>query len=59
VDKKGNCPGYTYAQSLENNETMKDDPVVEGFFLTDVTLAIDSSSDCSINLGNCQISLSE
>jgi hypothetical protein len=59
VDKKGNCPGYTYAQSLENNETMKDDPVVEGFFLTDVNLAIDSSSDCSINLGNCQISLSE
>jgi len=59
VDKKGNCPGYKYAQSLKNNKNMKNDPVVEGFFLSDVNLAIDSSSDCSINLGNCQVSLSE
>jgi len=59
VDKNGNCPGYQYAQSLENNKNMKNDPVVEGFFLSDVDLAIDSSQGCSVNLGNCQISLSQ
>jgi hypothetical protein len=59
IDKKGDCPGYEYAQSFKENKKMKNDPVIEGFFLSDVDLAIDSSQDCSLNLGNCQVSLSE
>ncbi len=61
VDKKGNCPGYRYAQVINSAQgiTLKDDPVVEGFFLTGVKVSPDIEQGCDINLGNCPISLSK
>jgi len=58
VSTKGDCPGFRYAQSLPKGEELKDGPVVEGFFLTDIDVSPDSEQDCSIDLGNCVISLS-
>ena len=58
VSNQGNCPGYRYAQtinaSLGNNE-----PIIEGYFLSDVEVSPETSDFCSINLGNCTISLSK
>jgi len=57
IDKKGDCPGFRLAQALSGGE-LKDGPVIEGFFLTDVDVSPDSNQSCDINLGNCTISLS-
>lgn len=58
VSKKGDCPGYQLAQALSGGE-LKDGPVIEGFFLSDMDVSADSTQGCDINLGNCTISLSE
>ena len=57
VALKGECPGFRYAQSL--NSALTDGPVIEGFFIADYDVSIDITSGCSINLGNCTISLSK
>jgi len=54
IDKNGNCPGL---QSSDLDKTDKKTPVMEGFFLTDVDVSA-SDQDCSIDLGNCIISIS-
>ena len=61
IDKKGECPGYRYAQTINSalGITLKDDPVVEGFFLTEVDVSPDIEQGCDVNLGNCPISLSK
>lgn len=59
VDKKGDCPGLKYAQTLPGGSNLKDIPVMEGFFLRDVDVSPDITQDCTINLGNCTISLSK
>ena len=59
IDTKGNCPGFAYAQSLPGGDNLTDGPVIEGFFLSDVTISPDDKDGCSINTGNCQISLSK
>ena len=59
IDTGGNCPGFAYAKSLPGGENLKDGPVIEGFFLSDVTISPDNKDGCSINTGNCQISLSK
>ena len=59
IDKKGDCPGFRYAQSLPGGDALTDTPVIEGFFLSNVPISPDDSSGCAIDLGNCQISLSE
>jgi len=57
VDKKGDCPGMIYAQSLD--EDIGKGPVIEGFFLSNYSVSIDINQVCDINLGNCLISLSD
>ena len=60
VNKKGNCPGYEYAQTLPTGDELdKFTPVIEGFFLSDVGVSPDASYGCDLNLGNCIISLSK
>lgn len=59
IDKNGNCPGLNYAKDLNIVDKKDKIPVIEGFFLSDVKLTPDSTQSCSINLGNCQVSLSE
>ncbi|MEN6579117.1 MAG: pilus assembly protein TadG-related protein [Anaerolineaceae bacterium] len=59
VDKKGDCPGLRFAQTLLGGNNLKDIPVMEGYFLTDVDVSPDITQDCTINLGNCTISLSK
>ena len=56
VSKKGGCPGFELAQSLSDG-ALKDGPVIEGFFLSDADISVDSLQGCNINLGNCTISL--
>jgi hypothetical protein len=58
VSKSGDCPGFRYAQTLPKGEELKDGPVIEGFFLSNVGVTPDTSQGCDINLGNCVISLS-
>ncbi len=48
------CPGSKQAQGLDNN-----DSVIEGYFLTDVDVSPDYTQYCSINLGNCTVSLTK
>ncbi len=58
VDSQGNCPGYEYARSLpKGSELSANEPVIEGFFLSDVGVVPDISDGCPFNLGNCTISL--
>lgn len=58
ADSKGNCPGYIYAQTKDS--TLKsNEPILEGYFLTDVDVSIDSTENCAINLGNCTVSLTK
>lgn len=58
VASNGDCPGYRYAQTLPNNADLSDnEPVIEGFFLSDVGVIPDITQGCDINLGNCTISL--
>ena len=57
ISKKGDCPGFRLAQELSGGE-LKDGPVIEGFFLSDVDVSPDVNQSCDINLGNCTISLS-
>jgi hypothetical protein len=59
IDTMGNCPGFTIAQSLPGGDALTDGPVIEGFFLSNMTISPDDKDGCAINLGNCQISLSE
>jgi len=59
VDTMGNCPGFKAAQNLPGGEALEDGPVIEGFFLSDMTLSPDNKDGCAVNLGNCQISLSK
>lgn len=59
ISKKGDCPGFRYAQTLPGGENLKDGAVIEGFFLSDYTISPDSRTGCDINLGNCQVSLSK
>jgi len=59
VSKSGDCPGYRYAQDINNSELKYNEPVIEGYFLSDVTLPPDGSQNCDINLGNCVVSLSK
>ena len=58
VSKLGDCPGYRYAQTF-NSELKDNEPVTEGYFLTDVDVSPDSSRNCDINLGSCTVSLSK
>lgn len=58
ISKKGDCPGFRLAQTLSGGE-LKDGPVIEGYFLSDMTVTPDSNQGCDINLGNCTISLSD
>jgi len=58
IDKKGDCPGFQLAQALSGGE-LKDGPVIEGYFLSDMAVSPDSNQGCDINLGNCTISLSK
>lgn len=58
VDSQGNCPGYEYARTLpKGSELSANEPVIEGFFLSDVGVVPDITQGCNINLGNCTISL--
>jgi hypothetical protein len=58
VNSQGNCPGYEYAQTLPGNDDLSaNEPVIEGFFLSDVGIIPDIADGCSVNLGNCTISL--
>ena len=58
VDSQGNCPGYEYAQTLpKGSELSANEPVIEGFFLSNVGVVPDITEGCNINLGNCTISL--
>jgi hypothetical protein len=59
IDKKGDCPGLKYAQTLEGGGELKNIPVIEGFFLRDFELSPDTSQSCLINLGNCIVTLSD
>lgn len=59
IDKKGNCPGLQYAQTLEGGEELKNLPVIEGIFLRDFELSPDTTTSCNINLGNCIVTLSD
>lgn len=58
ISKSGDCPGFEYAQSLPKGSELKDGPVIEGFFLSDVGISPDSEEGCGVNMGNCTISLS-
>lgn len=58
VSKSGDCPGYRYAQTF-NSDLNNNEPVVEGYFLSDVVLPPDGSQNCDLNLGNCTVSLSK
>jgi len=57
ISTKGACPGYQLAMSL-NGVELKEEPIIEGFFLHDVDVSPDVNQGCDINLGNCVISLS-
>lgn len=58
VDSQGQCSGYEYARTLEQNADLSaNEPVIEGFFLSEVGVVPDITDGCSINLGNCVISL--
>lgn len=59
VSKKGECPGFRYAQSLPKGSELTDGPVMEGYFLNDVDVSADTEDFCSFDLGNCTISLSK
>jgi len=59
IDTKGECPGFRYAQSLPGGDALTDGPVIEGFFISDMTISPDDTDGCAVNLGNCQISLSK
>ena len=60
VSKSGDCPGYIYADKVINSNNLKDNvPVIEGFFLSDVEVSPETTDFCSINLGNCTVSLSK
>lgn len=58
------CPGFDLAQRMNPNpKNLKKSrigdnvPSIEGFFLTNVDKALDTSQDCDVNLGNCVVSL--
>ncbi len=57
VSTKGDCPGANYARSIDPD--LGEIPTMEGFFLTDVGLSADYAQNCSVNLGNCIVSLSK
>jgi len=63
IDKKGECPGYQAAyesEELNTTDLKGDEPVIEGFFVTDYDLtSVDEEINCDINLGNCTISLKD
>jgi len=58
VSKQGDCPGYKYARKIDPSLDEKM-PLMEGYFLRDVTLSTDYANNCSVNLGNCIVSLSK
>lgn len=58
VSKSGDCPGYLYARTI-NSTLAANEPIIEGYFLSDVDVSPDSTQDCLINLGSCSISLSK
>ncbi len=58
VSKSGNCPGYKLAQTQDS--TLKsNEGIIEGYFISDYNVSLDPTQDCSINLGNCSVSLSK
>lgn len=61
--KKDNCPGFTWAQDLNNikkKDVIKDNTLsVEGFFITGYPFPPDLNNPCSVNLGNCIVSLTQ
>ena len=61
--KKDDCPGFNWAQELNNTkkkDVIKDNTLsVEGFFITGYPTSPDLNNPCSINLGNCIVSLSQ
>ncbi len=60
VSKKGACPGYIYADNIMNGGSWKNnEPVIEGFFLSNYDVSIDPTISCIYNLGNCKVSLSK
>jgi hypothetical protein len=59
VSKSGDCPGYRYADTINNGELKNTEKVIEGYFISDYEVSTDATDFCSINLGNCTISLSK
>lgn len=61
VDTKDNCPGAKMAVKLNKVEdkTFKINGVVEGFFLSNADVPVDPSSNCDVNIGDCQVSLTD
>ena len=61
--KADNCPGFNWAQSINNDggkDVIKDNTMsVEGFFVTNYKSPVDITNLCTLNLGNCQVSLIE
>jgi hypothetical protein len=60
------CPGFALAQAMNPDPSnpgkslIKDNiPSIEGFFLKNVDLALDTEVHCNVNLGNCVVSLTE
>ncbi len=62
TSKQDDCPGFKWAQSLNNSNKGKDiikdnTPSVEGFFIEGYEFPLDFTNQCSLNLGNCSTSL--
>ena len=60
------CPGFALAQemnphpSLPGKSLIPDNiPSVEGYFLTNIDIPLDLENHCSLNLGNCVVSLTK
>lgn len=57
------CPGFELAQNMNlvhgNSYIQNNTPSVEGYFLENITLALDIEQSCDINLGNCTVSLTD
>jgi len=60
------CPEYVFAQEMNPDpinpsKSLLADNIssIEGFFLTNVDLALDLENHCEVNLGNCVVSLTK
>jgi hypothetical protein len=60
------CPGFTLAQEMNPDPKLPHKSMIpdnttsiEGFFLTNTSLPLDLENHCSVNLGNCVVSLTQ